>query len=68
MPINEEGARQIARRSRGTPRVANSLLRRVRDYAEVIGEGRITNAEADQMMAELIADRVEETIATLPPR
>jgi len=50
VPINEEGARQIARRSRGTPRVANRLLRRVRDYAEVVGEGRITNNEADQAL------------------
>ena len=36
-----EGAFEIARRSRGTPRIANRLLRRVRDYAEVKGDGRI---------------------------
>src|SRR5208283_2286017 len=38
----EQGAREIARRSRGTPRIANNLLRRVRDYAQVRHEGRIT--------------------------
>jgi len=40
-PIDAEGAAEIARRSRGTPRIANRLLRRVRDYAEVEGDGRI---------------------------
>jgi Holliday junction DNA helicase RuvB len=45
--IDEEGAVAIARRSRGTPRVANRLLKRVRDYAEVRAEGRITAAVAD---------------------
>src|SRR5216110_2331574 len=40
--IEERGADQIARRSRGTPRIANNLLRRVRDYAEVKHEGRVT--------------------------
>lgn len=44
--IDEKGAHQIALRSRGTPRVANRLLRRVRDYADVIGEGKITHLEA----------------------
>lgn len=44
--VNEAGAQQIARRSRGTPRVANRLLRRVRDYAEVKGDGRITGPGA----------------------
>ena len=42
MPIDKQGAEEIARRSRGTPRIANRLLRRVRDYAEVKGDGRIT--------------------------
>ena len=45
-PVQGEGAREIARRSRGTPRIANRLLRRVRDYAEVRGEGVITEAMA----------------------
>ncbi len=40
VPIVDEAAREIARRSRGTPRIANRLLRRVRDYAQVRGEGR----------------------------
>jgi Holliday junction DNA helicase RuvB len=44
--VNDEGAHQIARRSRGTPRVANRLLRRVRDFAEVKGDGRITGPGA----------------------
>src|ERR1700741_4308381 len=41
-PINEDGAREVALRARGTPRIANRLLRRVRDYAEVKGNGEIT--------------------------
>src|SRR6476646_4327034 len=41
VPIDSEGAEEIARRSRGTPRVANRLLRRVRDYAQVRADGRI---------------------------
>ena len=41
VPIDEEGALEIARRSRGTPRIANRLLRRVRDFAQVKGEGHI---------------------------
>ena len=48
--IDEKGALHIAQRSRGTPRVANRLLRRVRDYAEVLGEGRITAAQADKAL------------------
>lgn len=44
--IDKEGAHQIALRSRGTPRVANRLLRRVRDYVDVIAEGKITAPEA----------------------
>ena len=40
--IAEDGANEIARRSRGTPRIANRLLRRVRDYAEIRADGRIT--------------------------
>ena len=48
--IDEEGAWQIALRSRGTPRVANRLLRRVRDYAQVIAEGKITAQEASKAL------------------
>jgi len=47
IPITNEGALEIARRSRGTPRIANRLLRRVRDYAEVKGNGQIDEEVAD---------------------
>ncbi len=53
---SEDGAREIARRSRGTPRVANRLLRRVRDYAEVKGDGQVTKATADAALAMLEVD------------
>jgi Holliday junction DNA helicase RuvB len=52
----EKGATEIARRSRGTPRIANNLLRRVRDYAQVKGDGRITKAVADSALAILDID------------
>ncbi|MDR1350413.1 MAG: Holliday junction branch migration DNA helicase RuvB [Zoogloeaceae bacterium] len=55
-PIDAEGALEIARRSRGTPRVANRLLRRVRDYAEVKADGRITRAIADAALLMLEVD------------
>ena len=48
--INDKGAHQIALRSRGTPRVANRLLRRVRDYADVKAEGKITAEEATKAL------------------
>jgi Holliday junction DNA helicase RuvB len=50
-PIDDEGAAEIARRSRGTPRIANRLLKRVRDYAEVCGDGAITSEVADIALA-----------------
>jgi len=71
--IDEQGGREIARRSRGTPRIANNLLRRVRDYAQVKGDGRITAALADKSLAILEIDengldemdkRILETIIT----
>jgi len=55
-PIDEAGAREIARRSRGTPRIANRLLRRVRDYAQVKADGRIVAAIADRALAMLDVD------------
>ena len=55
-PIDAEGAHEIARRSRGTPRIANRLLRRVRDYADVKGDGRITVAIAQAALAMLDVD------------
>jgi Holliday junction DNA helicase RuvB len=57
-PIDEEGAFEIAKRSRGTPRIANRLLRRVRDYAEVKGNGKITKAMADAALVMLDVDPV----------
>lgn len=57
-PIVEEGALEIARRSRGTPRIANRLLRRVRDYAEVKANGRITRDIADAALVMLDVDPV----------
>jgi Holliday junction DNA helicase RuvB len=55
--IDEQGGHEIARRSRGTPRIANNLLRRVRDYAQVKGDGRITAALADKALAILEIDQ-----------
>jgi Holliday junction DNA helicase RuvB len=57
-PIDDEGALEIARRSRGTPRIANRLLRRVRDYADVKGDGRITVPIADAALKMLDVDPV----------
>lgn len=54
--IEEKGAYEIARRSRGTPRVVNRLLRRVRDFAEVEGDGVITQAVADGALLKLEVD------------
>ncbi len=57
-PIVDMGALEIARRSRGTPRIANRLLRRVRDYADVKGKGEITQAMADAALKMLDVDPV----------
>jgi len=54
--IEPQGAREIARRSRGTPRIANNLLRRVRDYAQIKGDGVITAGIADLALAMLEID------------
>jgi Holliday junction DNA helicase RuvB len=54
--IERSGAAEIARRSRGTPRIANNLLRRVRDFAQVRGDGRISPAIANQSLAMLDID------------
>ena len=56
VPIDEAGAEAIGRRSRGTPRIANRLLRRVRDYAQVHGTGSITSEMADHALAMLEVD------------
>ncbi|WP_161897717.1 Holliday junction branch migration DNA helicase RuvB [Pseudomonas yangonensis] len=56
LPIEAKGAYEIARRARGTPRIANRLLRRVRDFAEVRGTGHISQAIADQALNLLDVD------------
>ncbi len=56
VPIDREGAMELARRSRGTPRIANRLLRRVRDYAQVKGDGTIDTALADKALKMLDVD------------
>jgi holliday junction DNA helicase RuvB len=56
VPMDVQGGIEIARRSRGTPRVANRLLRRVRDYAEVKADGRITAEVASAALARLNVD------------
>jgi Holliday junction DNA helicase RuvB len=55
-PIEDSGAHEIARRARGTPRIANRLLRRVRDFAQVKGRGHIDSAIADRALAMLDVD------------
>jgi Holliday junction DNA helicase RuvB len=67
VPLEAEGAREIARRSRGTPRIANRLLKRVRDYAEVRGDGTVDTATARAALSlfevdELGLDKVDRAI------
>jgi holliday junction DNA helicase RuvB len=57
VPIDRDGAAEIAMRSRGTPRIANRLLRRVRDYAQVRADGRITRAISETALDLLDVDR-----------
>lgn len=69
VPIEEDGALEIARRSRGTPRIANRLLRRVRDFAQVKGDGLITKEIADKAltMQEIDAeglDKIDHRVLT----
>ena len=54
--IDPEGAEEIACRSRGTPRIANRLLKRARDFAEVVGNGTITKADADLALSRMEID------------
>jgi Holliday junction DNA helicase RuvB len=56
MPLTDDGAAEIARRSRGTPRIAVRLLRRVRDFATVAGDGRVDAAVADLALRRLDVD------------
>ncbi len=57
IPIEERGAMEIARRSRGTPRVANRLLKRVRDFAQIEGDGIVTDVLADKALEMLEVDK-----------
>ncbi len=56
LTMEDDGAREIARRARGTPRIANRLLRRVRDYAQVKGDGRVTGEIASLALEMLKVD------------
>ena len=56
LPVNPEGAGEVARRSRGTPRIANRLLRRVRDFAEVRADGAVDRGIADEALNLLNVD------------
>ena len=56
--IDQDGAKEIAKRSRGTPRIANRLLRRVRDYAEVKAKGSVNNKIADEALKMLDIDLI----------
>ncbi len=58
IPVTRDGTMEIAKRSRGTPRIANRLLRRVRDYASVRAEGKITKKVADEALTMLGIDRL----------
>ena len=58
VPIEESGALEIARRSRGTPRIANRMLRRVRDFAQVVAGGTITREVADHALQALEIDQL----------
>ena len=67
MPADHEGIIEIARRSRGTPRIANRMLKRVRDYAQVKADGKITRQVANEGLNlldvdELGLDRVDRTV------
>src|SRR5512144_125191 len=56
LPVDPEGAEELARRARGTPRIAIRLLQRARDFAQVEGEGRLTRAIVDRTLARLEVD------------
>jgi Holliday junction DNA helicase RuvB len=58
VPEENDGIAEIASRARGTPRIANRLLRRVRDYAQVKGDGRITKPVTDEALQMLEVDRL----------
>ena len=65
--VDGEGAAEIARRSRGTPRIANRLLRRVRDYAQVRGAGRVTLEAAAEAIRRLSRPPARALVCHRPP-
>ena len=73
-PIDADGAMELAKRSRGTPRIANRLLRRVRDFADMRGDGRVTSAIADQALKMLDVDALgldvmdRKLLEAIPPQ
>ncbi|MDD6033704.1 MAG: Holliday junction branch migration DNA helicase RuvB [Oscillospiraceae bacterium] len=58
IPCQKEGAMELARRSRGTPRIANRMLRRIRDFAQVMGDGTITREIVDTALTRLEVDEL----------
>ncbi len=58
VPTQKDGAKELARRSRGTPRIANRLLKRARDFAEVMGDGKITKDLADIALDRMEIDKL----------
>ena len=56
--IDEDGAAEIASRSRGTPRIANRLLKRVRDFAQIMSDGTITGDVADKALTRIEVDKI----------
>lgn len=58
IPTEKDGARELARRSRGTPRIANRMLKRVRDFAEVMGDGKVTRELTDLALDRLEIDKL----------
>ena len=62
IPIEDKGAWEIARRSRGTPRIANRLLKRVRDFAQIVGSGVITDEIADTALMRLEVDIEDKSL------
>lgn len=58
IPTEKDGARELARRSRGTPRIANRMLKRVRDFAEVMGDGKVTKELTDLALDRLEIDKL----------
>jgi Holliday junction DNA helicase RuvB len=69
IPIDSEGAKEIASRARGTPRIVNRLIKRVRDYAQAKAEGRVSQVVAQDALAWLGVDTAFDEMdrQILPP-